>query len=306
MTGRRIALITDDPGWHGARLESAFDARGYETRTVSLADCTLDINGTQHRINLPGFGTGSPDGVFVRGIPGGTLEELIFRLNILHALKAQGVTVYNDARAIERSVDKVLTSFLVAGAGLSVPPTRVTGTVEDAKTFVQRELAAGYLVICKPMFGAQGEGIVRIGAMDDLPPQDRVHGVWYLQRFIQSERNGSSDWRVFVIRNRVVATMRRSTSDGWLTNVAQGGQCHVGVLESRAAAMAEAAVACLGMSYAGVDMLCDLQGRWWVLEVNSIPAWRGLQKTTGIDIAGLLADDFLRECGGACLGELAS
>lgn len=305
MIGGRIALITDDPGWHGARLEAAFAARGYETRIVSLMECTLDMDGTRRGITLPGLGRGRPDGVFVRGIPAGTLEEVIFRLDILHALQAEGITVYNDARSIERSVDKALTSFLLAGAGLSVPPTRVTSTLDDAMSFVQRELAAGHLVVCKPLFGAQGEGIVRIGAIDELPPQDQVRGVWYLQRFIQSEPTGSSDWRIFVIRGRVVATVRRS-SNGWLTNVAQGGQCHVGVLESRVVAMAEAAVACLSMNYAGVDMLCDLQGRWWVLEVNSIPAWRGLQTATGIEIAGLLADDLLRDCGEAGLGELAS
>ena len=305
MIRGRIALITDDPGWHGARLESAFTTRGYETRIVSLTGCTLNVEGTRRGVTLPGFGGECPAGVFVRGIQGGTLEEVVFRLNILHALQAEGVTVYNDARAIERSVDKALTSFLLARAGLSVPPTRVTGTSEEAMSFVQRELAAGHLVVCKPLFGAQGEGIVRIGALDELPPQEQVRGVWYLQRFIQSETTGSSDWRVFVIRGRVVATIRRSSA-GWLTNVAQGGQCHVGVLESRVVAMAEAAAACLGMNYAGVDMLCDLQGCWWVLEVNSIPAWRGLQKATGIDIAGLLADDLLRDCHGADIDELAS
>lgn len=305
MTRGRIALITDDPGWHGARLESAFSTRGYETRVVPLADCTLDMDGKRRSITLSGFGDEYPAGVFVRGIPGGTLEEVVFRLNILHALQAEGVTVYNDARAIERSVDKALTSFLLARAALSVPPTRVTGTSQDAVSFVQRELAGGHLVVCKPLFGAQGEGVIRIGAPEELPPGEQVHGVWYLQRFIQSESNGSSDWRVFVIRGRVVATVRRS-STGWLTNVARGGQCHVGVLESRVAAMAETAATCLGMNYAGVDMLCDLQGRWWVLEVNSIPAWRGLQKATGIDIAGLLADDLLRDCGGADLDEVAS
>lgn len=305
MTRGRIALITDDPGWHGACLESAFKTRGYETQVVSLSGCTLDIEETRRGLTLPGFGGEWPAGVFVRGIQGGTLEEVIFRLNILHALQAEGITVYNDARAIERSVDKALTSFLLARAALSVPPTRVTGTFQEAISFVERELTAGHLVVSKPLFGAQGEGVVRIGVLNELPPWDQVNGVWYLQRFIQSESAGSSDWRIFVIRGRVVAAIRRS-STGWLTNVAQGGECHAGVLDSHAAAMAERAAACLGMNYAGVDMLCDLQGHWWVLEVNSIPAWRGLQKATGIDIAELLAADLLRDCGGSEFDEVAS
>lgn len=300
-----IALMTDDPGWHGARLESAFRARGYETRVVPLGRCTLDMDGVHRGIILPGFPKERPDGVFVRGIPAGTLEEVILRLNILHALQMEGVTVYNGARVIERSVDKALTSFLLAGAGLSVPPTRVTSNRGDAVAFVEQELAAGHSVVCKPLFGAQGMGIVRIGARDKLPTGDQVQGVWYLQRFIQSQTAGSSDWRIFVIGRRTVAVIRRS-SDGWLTNSARGGKCQVGVLDPLVLAQAEDAAACLGMNYAGVDMLCDLHGRWWVLEVNSIPAWRGLQAATGIDVAELLADDFLRHCNDTDLGELAS
>ncbi|MFO7902742.1 MAG: hypothetical protein R6U98_08785 [Pirellulaceae bacterium] len=305
MSRDRIALITDQPGWHDARLDSAFRARGYETVTVSLCDCTLDVSGTHRVITLPGFHGELPTGVFVRGVSGGTLQEIVFQLNILHVLQAEGITVYNDARAIERSVDKALTSFLLARAGLSVPPTRITCDQEDAVSFTQQELAAGHSVVCKPLFGAQGEGIARIDTVSDLPTRDQVCGVWYLQRFIQSELTGSSDWRVFVIRSRTVAMIRRSSA-GWLTNVCQGGYCHAGFLDPSIVAMAEAAATCLSMNYAGVDMLCDLEGQWWVLEVNSIPAWRGLQNATGVEVAKLLVDDLLVECQQQGLDELAS
>ena len=61
--------------------------------------------------------------MFVRAIAGGSFEEVTRRLGVLHALRELGVPVWNDARAIERCVDKSMTSFLLARAGLPTPPT---------------------------------------------------------------------------------------------------------------------------------------------------------------------------------------
>jgi RimK family alpha-L-glutamate ligase len=151
--------------------------------------------------------------------------------------------------------------------------------------------------VCKPLFGSQGNGLIRMAGPEDLPEASAVNGVWYLQRFLETAETGATDWRVFVIGGRVVAAMRRSTP-GWLTNVAQGGRCQAALPDRAVRAMAERAAEVLGMGYAGIDLMQDRQGRWWVLEVNSIPAWRGLQAVTGVNIAGLLVEDLLRRCAG--------
>lgn len=288
----RIAIFTDLPGWHGARLRDAFAARGAETVLLSLRDCAIRLRTGAPRLRLPGFGGDLPDAAFVRGIAGGTLEEVVFRLDVLHALEALGIPVYNNVRAIERSVDKSLTSFLLAQAGLPTPPTLITANPSEAQDWVRRQTARGHEVVCKPLFGSQGEGLVRLAHVAQLPEAEVVNGVWYLQRFVETAETGASDWRFFVIGGCVAATMRRSNS-GWLTNVAQGGQCHAGVAEGAHKRLAEGAAATLGMDYAGVDLMRDRSGRWWVIEVNSIPAWRGLQGVCGADIALMLVDDLL-------------
>jgi len=289
----RIAIFTDEPGWHGARLVEAFAARGCATTFVSLAHCSMLLHAGQPQLRLPGLDGGLPDAAFVRGVAAGTLEEVVFRLDVLHALDALGVRIYNDGRAIERSVDKSLTSFLLARAGLATPPTLVTAIRSEAEDHVLRELARGHGVVCKPLFGSQGKGVTRIVRPEELPEASVVNGVWYLQRFIVSAASGAADWRLFVIGGRVVAAMRRSTP-GWLTNVAQGGQCQAALPDQQVRATAERAVEVLGMRYAGVDLMQDGGGRWWTLEVNSIPAWRGLQGVASIDIAALLVEDLLR------------
>lgn len=300
---RRIAIFTDDPGWHGARLREAFKQYGCVSEFVSLQKCGFEVDGEGHALVIPGFEV-LPDGVFVRGVPGGTLEQVVLYLDILHALKHLGVCVYNDGRAIERSVDKGMTSFLLHTAGIPTPPTWVLGEGSELSKFLEKEFEAGHEMVLKPLFGSQGKGLVRIRDFGSLPEPAVFAGVYYLQRFISTGTENAHDWRVFVINGRAVAAMLRR-GNGWISNVAQGARCHPAVLDQELRELAEAAAGALDMSYAGVDILRDGKGRPYVLEVNSIPAWKGLQQVCPVDIGRLLVEDFLSRCQGYPLTEVA-
>jgi RimK family alpha-L-glutamate ligase len=231
----------------------------------------------------------------VRGVPGGSLEQVTFYLDILHGLKLFGVPVYNDALAIERTVDKGMTSFLLRRAGIPTPPAWVAGQREEAQAIVRRELENGHQVVSKPLFGSQGEGLQRHQSLQDLDALAESNGVYYLQRFVHCAAP-SHDFRVFVIHGVAVAAMRRCGLT-WLNNVAQGGRCEpVRLDDLRLRRLAEDAVGAIGMAYAGVDVICDAQGRHSVIEVNSVPAWKGLQSVSACNIADCLADDFLALC----------
>ncbi|MFZ4701212.1 MAG: ATP-grasp domain-containing protein [Candidatus Methylumidiphilus sp.] len=290
-----IAIFTDDPGWHGARLKRAFAARGFDACYVSLTECRLNLDGNGPPIAIPGFADRLPGGAFVRGIPGGSLEQVTFYLDILHGLKLLGIPVYNDARAIERTVDKGMTSFLLRHSGLPTPPAWVLGNREDALALAKREMENGHQVVSKPLFGSQGEGLQRHEKLEDLAFLAESNGVYYLQRFVHCGEQ-SHDFRVFVIRGKTVAAMRRYGKT-WLNNVAQGGRCEpVRLGDLLLCRLAEDAVKVVGMAYAGVDIIRDVQGRYTVIEVNSVPAWKGLQSVSEVIIADLLADDFLSLC----------
>ena len=79
----------------------------------------------------------------------------------------------------------------------------------------------------------------------------------------------------------------------WVNNVAQGGRCEYLSPEGEVAELALAAARAMEIDYCGVDVIRDGQGRLYVLEVNSIPAWKGLQGVVEFDIAQALVDDFL-------------
>lgn len=296
----RVAIFTDEVGWHTRRLQAALRRRGALGRCVDLADCRIDTGAAWHGLVIPGFGGALPDAAIVRGIAGGSFEQVTRRLGMLHALREFGVPVYNDARAIERSVDKAMTSVLLHAAGVATPPTWTTESAAEAQRIVMREGAAGHALVAKPLFGSQGKGLQRVGCVDGehvpLPALDAApwHGVAYLQRFVPAAQQPGFDWRVLVVGGRAVTAMRRVSSD-WVHNVARGARCERAAADGALARLAERAAAALDMDYAGVDLMPSDEAPQGivVLEVNGVAAWRGLQRVTGFDIAQALVDDLL-------------
>ena len=292
---RRVAIVTDGPGWHGCRLVRAFRARGFEAVYVRLRDCRFDLSCSWHGIVMPGFGQRLPDGVFVKSVPGGTLEQVVLRLDILHALREVGVPVYNDARAIERTVDKAMTSFLLRRAGVPTPPTWVVETRDKARAVLLKETAAGHRVVIKPLFGSQGSGLRLLSAGMDVPDLAQYQGVAYLQRYIDSGEGRGHDYRVFVIGGSAAAAMRR-WGVCWISNAARGARCEAVEPTPALAQLACDAARAVGADYAGVDIVVDRQGDAYVIEVNGMPAWRSLQSVTRINLARCLVEDFVSRC----------
>ncbi len=291
----RIVIFTDDPGWHGKELSQAFARLGCSSDFISLTECGLIIETGRIPVTIPGFEQALPDAVFVRGVPGGSLEEVVLYLDILHALKLLNVPVYNDGRAIERSVDKAMTSFLLHQAGISTPLTWVSKNRMEAINIAENELKKSHMLITKPLFGSQGEGIRRIEKMTDLFWLSSSNGVYYFQRFVHCAGECFSDYRVFVINNQSVAIMRRR-GKSWLNNVARGASCEAIDVDPVLAEIAIKATKALAMDYAGVDIIQDKTGRYTVIEVNSIPAWKGLESAVQVNIATLLAEDLVNRC----------
>jgi len=225
------------------------------------------------------------DVVIVRGIPRGSLEQVIFRVDALHALVERGVTCVNGPRAIERTVDKFLASALLARAGVRTPRTIACERPEDALDAFEE---LGGDVIVKPLFGSMGAGMTRV---DDADVAYRVfhalaleRAVYYLQETLP---HGGRDLRAFVVGGRVLAAIERVGS-GWRANLARGARARATELSAEQERLCVEAAEALGVDYAGVDLLRAADGREYVLELNGIPGWRGLQDATGADVAAAL------------------
>jgi RimK family alpha-L-glutamate ligase len=304
MPDLTVAIMADEVGWHTRQLQAALRARGCVGRCVDLADCRVNTTANWHGLVIPGFGAELPDAALVRGIAGGTFEQVTKRLGVLHALRELGVAVYNDARAIERSVDKSMTSLLLHAARIPTPPSWATESLAQARQIAMREGAAGHALVLKPLFGSQGKGLQLVGHVEGvhrpMPDIETAYGsLAYLQRFVPPITRPGFDWRVLVIGGRAVTAMRRLSVD-WIHNVAQGARCEAAELTPDLAQSAEAAAHALDMDYAGVDLIPSFARsgsraapRLQVLEVNGVAAWQGLQRVTDFNIARLIVDDLL-------------
>lgn len=281
----RIAILGASPGWHAEQLQQAIQARGHSCTLLPITQLNARV-GLSPRLGSLTADLDSFDVVLVRFIPAGSLEQIIFRMDALHLLESRGVRVVNRPKAIERTVDKFYTSGLLEQAGLPTPRTVVCETSADAlKAFT----ALGGDVVVKPLFGAMGLGIVRIEDRDlayrVFKALELEKAVYYLQETIP--HNGC-DIRAFVIGGRVVAAMER-VSDDWRTNVARGGQARACRLTPEQTELCRRAAEVVGADYAGVDLLPAADGRLYLIEVNSIPGWKGLQTTSPVNIAEEMA-----------------
>jgi RimK family alpha-L-glutamate ligase len=286
----RVAVFAERRDGHAGALAKALRDRGADTPVINLRDCGMSTEHS-HGLSLPGFGAALPAGAIVRGVPAGSFEQVTVRLGVLHALRELRVPVWNDARAIEACIDKSMTSHLFAKAGLPTPPTFTAQTTSAARGVVERELANGPLVL-KPLFGSQGRGLRLIERMEDLPPEEEVAGLYYLQRFVEPE-SAWQDYRVFVVDGEAIAGLLR-IGQTWVTNIRQGAAPKPLALDDEMRDLAVKAAAATGANYAGVDLIRGRSRRLQVLEVNSMPAWAGLQEVNpGLDIAAIIAEKFL-------------
>jgi RimK family alpha-L-glutamate ligase len=283
----RIAILSGGDGWHVRDLQRAAALLGHEAAPVDFRRLQAGIAAAPNLLGLS-------EAVLVRTMPPGSLEQVVFRMDLLHRLHAGGVPVLNPPLALETCVDKYLASARLATAGLRVPRTVVCQTAEAA---LEAFASLGGDVVVKPLFGSEGRGMVRVSDPDlawrTFRTLERLQHVLYVQQIIP---HPGWDVRAFVLGGRVLAAMRRYANRGWRTNIAQGGQGETFRLAAPEERLALQAAQAVGVPVAGVDLLPGPGGEWYVLEVNAVPGWRALASLAAVDVAAalvqFLADDF--------------
>jgi len=231
------------------------------------------------------------DAVIVRPIGRGSLEELVFRMDILYRLRRSGLYIINPPEAIEHCVDKYDILAILEEHGIPVPRTAVSENVEQALTAF-KELGSD--VVVKPIFGSRGIGATRVNDKEIAYTVFRsisfYHGVIYLQEFVP---HGFSDISAFVVGDRVIAAMRR-VADNWKTNYSQGARPENIKPDREIENLAVKSAKSIECKIAGVDILESPRGPV-VVEVNSQPGWKGLQSVTKLSIADEIVDFILSE-----------
>lgn len=278
----KIGILTrNENSWSSTRLQEALTRRNIPYVCFRFPQLIARV-GYKPYANVSNVRIAEElDALIVRPIGRGSLEEIVFRMDVLHRLERLGLYVINPPEAIEHCVDKYAILAILEENDIPVPRTAVTENVGEAlKAF--HELSGD--VIVKPIFGSRGVGSTRVRDPEIASTVFKAitfyHGVIYIQEFVH---HGFSDIRAFVVGDRVVAVMRR-VAKTWKTNYSQGAHPVPIELDKTLEEIAVKSARLVECKIAGVDIL-ESSGGPLVVEVNSQPGWRGIQSVTKVNIA---------------------
>lgn len=286
---RAVGIFTSrEKDWNVMQLRKEIERRGLKSECFPITNFVARIS-EKPRVTCGGHDMEDFDALIVRWIPGGSAEQIIFRMDVLHRLENLGKRVLNPAIAIERCADKFYTCSLLEDAGIPVPRTVAAENYRDAmKAFLEFKD-----VVVKPLFGSLGVGMLRVDNRDlayrVFKGLEFGRNVYYVQEFIP---HGNQDVRAFVVGDEVVASMKR-IGHTWKTNVSQGAEVRPHRLSEGMREISLKAAKLLGCEYAGIDLI-EYNDKCYVTEVNAIPGWKGLQSTTEVNIAEKIIDQLLK------------
>ena len=282
----QFAILGSADSWYFKDLERAA-GQDHQLRAIPFSSITAAVDQQGQRFGAGQYSLDQFDAVLVRTMPPGSLEQVVFRMDVLDSLARQGIPVINPPAAIEAAVDKYRTLSRLQETGLRVPWTIVCQTLEEA---MEAFTELGEDVVIKPIFGGEGRGISRLAdpdlAMHAFKLLLQLKAVIYLQQFIPHH---GYDIRVLVIDDQLLA-IRRCSENDWRTNIGRGGRAEPVSLDPALGELARRAVASVGALVAGVDILPGRDGNHYLLEVNGVPGWKALARSLDVDVASLMLD----------------
>lgn len=283
-----FAVLAQQSSWYFGDLERAARELGHGITRLDFQEFVA----TEVRPAAGESGDLATDVLIVRSMPAGSLEQVIFRMDVLARFEASGLPVVNPPKSLECAIDKYLTTARLQAADVPVPPTIVCETTSAALAALEQ---LGGDVVVKPLFGAEGRGIVRVTDPDMgwrvFSTLERLQSVIYLQKFIE---HPGFDTRVLVLDGNIIGGMKRYSPNDFRTNVARSGRGELHIPSAIEAELAIRAAQATGVRFAGIDILQNRDGQPLVLEVNAVPGWRAFASVTGIDVATRFLDHLSR------------
>jgi ribosomal protein S6--L-glutamate ligase len=282
----RIAILSRRPSLVStSRLREAGKARGHEMTVVDYLRCYMDI--TSHRPQV--IYQGAPLQVDAI-IPRIGASNTFYGTAVVRQFEMMGVFVANESQAISRSRDKLRSLQLLARDGVGLPVTGCAHSTKDIDGVIS--LAGGTPLVVKLIEGTQGVGVIlaetKKAAQAVIEAFRGLDANILVQEYIKEA--GGSDVRCFVVGGRVVATMKRQAAPGeFRSNLHRGGSAQSVKITPEERSTAVRAAKTMGLNIAGVDVLRSNHGPV-VMEVNSTPGLEGIEKATGVDVAGKIIE----------------
>ncbi|MEX0645189.1 MAG: 30S ribosomal protein S6--L-glutamate ligase [Parvularculaceae bacterium] len=283
----KLALMCRNPHLYShRRIVEAAVARGHDIEVIDHLRCYINI--TSHRPSVRYQGRDLP--IYDAVIPRIGASVTFYGAAVLRQFEVMGVYPVNESVAITRSRDKLRTMQLLARKGVGLPVTVFAHRTSQAHEIL--EMIGGAPVVIKLLEGTQGIGVVlgetERAAESIIQAFGGVNVNILVQEFIKEARG--EDIRCLIVGGKVVAAMRRKGKEGeFRSNLHRGGSASEVSITPAERSTALSAAKAMGLNVCGVDMLRSNHGPV-VMEVNSSPGLEGVEKATGVDVAGKIIE----------------
>lgn len=283
----RIAILSRNPLLYStSRLVEAAEKRGHEALVIDHLKCYMVIEKGNPAIHYKGNKLEGIDAIIPRigasvTFYGAAVIRQFEMMNVFSAVRSQ---------AIVRSRDKLRSMQILSREGIGLPITAFADSPTDIEDLIKQ--VGGTPVVIKLLEGTQGIGVVlaetKSAAKSVIEAFYGLEANILVQEFIKESKG--QDIRVFIVDGHIVGAMRRTGMEGeFRSNLHRGGSAEIIKLSREERYTALKAAKSLGLSIAGVDMLQSKRGPL-VMEVNSSPGLQGIEKATGVDIAGAIIE----------------
>lgn len=204
-----------------------------------------------------------------------------YRTYLLGLILNKQTSIFVDEANLlsDKTADKITMMVSLSLAGIKVPSSMIVDHFSYLKNQEYLEKHISFPAVVKKT-GSKGKQVWKVNDKAELEKylfQDKDLGL--IQEYVPNDH----DFRVFVMDNEVLLTIKRSSADGFYNNVSQGGSAErVDITEEEKAICIKAAeIARLRL--AGVDMVRTPKGPL-IFEVNKTPQLDIFSPAAGFDI----------------------
>lgn len=283
----KIAILSQNANLYSTRrLREAGQEQGHDMRVIDYLRCYMNITSQKPTIVYKGKLLENFDAI----IPRIGASRTFYGTAVVRQFEVMDVFSPNESQAISRSRDKLRSMQILAREGVGLPITGFAHATEDIDGLI--ETVGGAPLVIKLLEGTQGIGVVLAetyqAAKSVIEAFRGLDANILVQEFIQEA--GGADLRCFVVGDQVIAAMKRQGAEGeFRSNLHRGGNAQEIALSPKENNTAIRAAKAMGLKVAGVDLLRSNHGPV-VMEVNSSPGLEGIEKATGINVAGKIIE----------------
>ncbi|WP_298822290.1 GAK system ATP-grasp enzyme [uncultured Roseibium sp.] len=287
MTELKIGVVGIPGKWSTEILADAFEARTGFRRVIDMADVVLDLE--TRTLVAENHNLCNLDGLVIKKISQKYSPATLDRLELLRIAEAAGVRVFSKTRSIQGLVNRLSCTITLANAGIPMPATYITESIDEAIHAVQRFGTA----VFKPLFSTKARGMTLIEAKSDRDHLRRdiaafkaENPVMYLQQKVNL--SGQDLGMVFLGGEYLGTYARVARAGNWNTTIHDGGRYEAFVPEPSLIDLAHRAQAPFDLDFTTVDVGLTDDGPI-VFEVSAFGGFKGALEGASIDAASLYA-----------------